>query len=426
MKDLVHSIPVRVPYGRKWIEFELSPDKIMTQADLKPKQAAKSPIAEVKKALRNPLRYPRLKEFVKKGETIIIVVNDVTRPTPTSTILPPLLRELKDAQISREDIKIIVATGLHEKNTKMEIRRIVGREVFDAYDVACHDPEDYESLISLGKTTRGTRLIFNKNAVKADVRVLTGHVEPHQLAGYTGGAKSLLPGLSSKETIEANHSLLLDSKARAGLVVGNPIREDIEESLKVFGPTFLLNVVLNHKNELVKAVSGDVLSAHRRCVKISNDISKVYVRDLADIVIASPGGFPKDIDLYQAQKAITQAERAVRKGGVIILVAKCEKGLGNRLFREWMSASSHPRDIIERMRREGFKMGAHKAFQFARHMMNADLIILSEICDKVLEEMHLNPASSIEETLEMAYEKVGKEAMVTILPHASSSLVFGP
>ena len=234
------------------------------------------------------------------------------------------------------------------------------------------------------------------------------------------------PGLSCSKSIEANHSLLLEPNARADVISGNPVREDIEESVKVFGPLFLLNVVLNSKNEMVSAVAGDIFAAHRRCVKICEEISGVHVPRLADIVIASPGGFPKDIDLYQAQKALTQAERAVKRGGVIILVARCEKGLGNTLFQEWMCAANRPEEIIERMRREGFKIGAHKAFQFARHMMHADLIIVSDILDKILEEMHLTPATSIEEALEMAYKKVGKKAEVTVLPHASSSIVFIP
>jgi len=413
---------VQIPYGEGSLSLEIPSDTMISVADLRIVNPTRPPDAEVRRALKNPVSLS-LESLVKKDGKIVIVVNDITRPTPTSKILPPLLHELRSIGAHKDNIEIMVAPGMHRVNTEDEMRRIVGSEVFNEYQVVCHNPDE-DKLAYLGRTSRGTKLIFNEKAVRADLRILTGNVEPHQLAGYTGGAKSLLPGLSCRESIEANHSLLLEPNVRVGSIRGNPIREDIEESLKVLGPTFLLNVVLNMRNEVVAASAGDAIKAHRRCVEICNRISEVNVPGKADIVIASPGGFPKDIDLYQAQKALTPAERAVRRGGVIILAAECRGGLGNELFREWMCEAKSPSDIIERMRREGFILGAHKAFLFARHMMNADLIIVSDIPSGILEEMHLTPASSIDEALEMAYKKVGRDAKITVLPHASSSIIL--
>ena len=412
---------ISVPYGTDNLDFELPPDKIVAVADLPAAAAAENPLLEVERALKAPVSSPPLRELAKKGHKVVIVVNDITRPTPTALILQPILDELKQAGIREAETQIIVATGLHEANSDKEMERVVGPFVFDRYEVTCHNPE--EKTVFLGTSSRGTPLAFNRDAVKADLRILTGSIEPHQLAGYTGGAKSLLPGLSSRETIEKNHSLLLDHNVAAGLITKNPLRKEIDESVGLFGATFLLNVVLNLRDEIVGAVAGDVIEAHRQGAEVCNRVSRVYVPGLADIVIASPGGFPEDIDLYQGQKAVTQAEKAVKRGGVIILVSKCERGLGDGLFREWMCEEKRPEDIIERMRREGFKMGAHKAFLFARTMLNVDLIVVSDIPDKALEEMHLTPASSIEEALELAYRKVGRDSKVTVLPNASRSLV---
>jgi len=414
-----------IPYGREELELNLTDDKVLTFADQKPTRP-KHPVSEIKKALETPVSSLPLRKLTKEGKRVVVLVNDITRSTPTSILLPFILKELELGKVNREDIQIIVATGLHRINTEEEIRKIVGEEVFEVYRTTCHNPEDAENLVSVGVTRLGTQLIFNKKVVEADLRVLTGDIEPHQLAGFTGGAKSILPGVSSTESIEKNHSLLMNTNVRAGVIEGNPLREDIDESINFLGQSFLLNLVLNSKNELVRAVAGNVLRAHRQGVKVCTEISKVHVPELADIVVASPGGFPKDIDLYQAQKAITQAENAVKRGGVVILVAKCEEGVGNELFREWMSTYDDPKEIMEHMKNEGFKMGAHKAFLFARSMVNVDLIIVSDIRDKILEEMHLKAAKNLSEALELAYNRVGARGKVTILPHASSNIIFSP
>ena len=284
----------------------------------------------IKRALENPIKSRRLCEIVKPDSKVAIVVSDITRPTPTAKLLTPLLDELYLGGTKDENITVVFALGLHRNQTEEESRKLVGEEIYKKIRCIQHDTGRCRRI---GMPSRGTPIEIFEDILNADVVIGTGSIEFHYYAGYSGGAKSVLPGVSSRETVITNHKMMIDEKAVSGRVDG-PVRQDMEEAAKIFGLDFILNVVLDSKKEIVAAVAGDFIEAHRKGVEVVDSMYKVPVEP-ADAVIVSCGGFPKDINLFQANKALDNATQAVKRGGSIILVAECAEGIGNQVYECW-------------------------------------------------------------------------------------------
>ncbi|HEX2923290.1 MAG TPA: nickel-dependent lactate racemase, partial [Chloroflexota bacterium] len=353
----------------------------------------------------------------------VVVVSDGTRAVPNGTILPPLLSRMEAAGIPREGITILVGTGLHRPTREAELPALLGPEICARYRVAVHDARDREQLAYLGQTSRGTPIWINRSYVNSRLRVLTGMIEPHQFVGFTGGAKSVAIGLAGAETIAGNHALLQDPRSQIGVYAGNPAREEMEEILESVGADLAVNVILNNDKEIVELLAGPAREVQRTGVVHSAELCQVPLHHPFDIVIASPGGFPKDREMYQAQKAVAHAALAVREGGTIILVAECPEGSGEDRFEEWMSAASDPSDVLERFRREGFQTGAHKAFLLCRSMVRAKLLLVSDrmpadLARRLLLELHRTPESALAAAL--AYH--GENASIAVMPKASSTI----
>jgi len=370
--------------------------------------------AEIRRALAEPIGAPRLRELAAAASSAVIVVSDVTRPCPSHKFLPALLEELRP--LPPEAVTIVFALGGHRPHTAEEQRALVGEEVA-ASGVRLLDL-DRDDCVPVGTTSRGTPLAVFRPYLKAGLRVCTGNIDYHYFAGFSGGAKAVVPGICTYDTIRANHGMMLHERAKAGVLEGNPVREDIDEAGGLIGIDFILNVVLDEERRVVRAVAGDYLAAHRAGVAFYDARCDLRVDEAADVVVASPGGTPKDMNLYQAQKTLDNVAGAVRDGGVIVLVARCEEGLGNAVFEEWMTGMRAPHDLVDRIRRE-FVLGGHKAAAIAALLERVDLHVVSDLPGDLVRAMHMTPFDDVGAAVTAAVARAGRDARVLVLPHGS-------
>ena len=280
------------------------------------------------------------------------------------------------------------------------------------------DPDD---CVSYGTTSRGTPVDITRVVAEADRRICLGNIEYHYFAGYSGGAKAIMPGVSTRAAIQANHSRMVLPECCAGNLETNPLRLDIEEAGAMVGVDFILNVVLSEHKEILKAVAGDVTKAHRAGCAFLDTLYRKELTEAADIVLVSQGGAPKDLNLYQTQKALDNAKHAVRDGGIIILIGSCREGLGERTFEEWMTTAPTARSLIERIQRE-FKLGGHKAAAIAMVLERVEVDLVSELDDDFVRSLFLVPQPSAQTALDHAFEKLGPDARVLSMPYGGSTL----
>jgi nickel-dependent lactate racemase len=370
--------------------------------------------AEIRRALAEPIGAPPLRELAAEARSAAIVVSDITRPCPSWMFLPALLDEL--APLPPANVTILFALGGHRTHTPEEQARLVGEEVM-ASGVRLLDLEAAE-CVPVGTTSRGTRLEVFKPYLDAELRICTGNIEYHYFAGFSGGAKAVVPGLCSYAAIRDNHSMMLAPTARAGILEGNPVREDIDEAGGLIGVDYLFNVVLDEHKRIICAVAGNYLEAHRAGVEFYDRRCDLRVDEAADVVIASPGGRPKDINLYQAQKTLDNVAGAVRKGGAVILAARCQEGFGQRAFEEWMRGMGTPQVLVDRIQRE-FVLGGHKAAAIAGLLTKVDVLLVSEFPDEVVRSMCMQPFASVDEAVAAALARYGDEARFLVVPHGS-------
>ena len=373
---------------------------------------------EVRRALASPIGTPRLRDIVKKGETVAVVTSDVTRPMPSAVVLPAVLEELDAAGVDRRDVTVVFGLGSHRHQTEAEMRRLVGDAVFDS--VRCVD-SDVDDCVHMGDTSFGTPVDIFRPVAEADRRILLGNIEYHYFAGYSGGAKALMPGVSTRAAIQANHARMVEETSRAGNLDTNALRADIEEAGRLCGADFILNVVLSEHKEIIRAVAGDMVAAHRAGCAFLDTLYLKKIPARADIVVTSQGGAPKDLNLYQTQKALDNAKHAVKKGGTVIVVGSCREGIGERVFEEWIQAAPDAHSMIDRVKRD-FQLGGHKAAAIAMVLENADIVLVSEMPEETVRAAFLTPARSAQEALDAALQKYGEDATVIVMPHGGSTL----
>jgi len=420
----VATLKFSIPYGDGELPFELPEqnllDVVRPGCDLGEEQAPpKAPSdseeqAEIRRALAEPIGAPRLRELAAAASSAVVVASDITRPCPSYKFLPALLDEL--APLPPQSITVLFALGGHRKHTPEEQAQLVGPEVV-ARGVRLLDLDATE-CVPVGSTTRGTRLEVFKPYLDADLRVCTGNIEYHYFAGFSGGAKAVVPGLCSYAAIRDNHSMMLQPTARAGILEGNPVRDDIDEAGGLIGIDFILNVVLDEQKRVIHAVAGHYSEAHRQGVRLYDERCDLKIERAADVVIASPGGKPKDINLYQAQKTLDNVGGAVRKGGAVILVARCREGFGQRAFEEWMCGMGTPQVLVDRIQRE-FVLGGHKAAAIAGLLTDVDVYLVSDFPGDVVRSMCMQPFATVDEAVQAALARYGQGAKFLVVPHGS-------
>ena len=372
---------------------------------------------EVIRALNEPIGTRKLSELAAGKKKVAIVSSDITRPMPTWVALPPVLDELDRAGVRREDVTVVLALGSHRAHTEAEKKKLLG-ECYGA--VRCVDSSD-EGYVHMGVTPRGTPVDIARAVAEADFRICMGNIEYHYFAGYSGGAKAIMPGVSTRDAIQANHRHMVEDGAVAGRLEGNPLREDIEAALDCCPVDFIVNVVLDEHKQIVRAVAGDVTLAHREGCRFLDRFYRKEIPQLADIVVVSQGGAPKDLNLYQTQKALDNAKHAVKPGGVVVLVGSCREGLGEKTFEEWMTGAQTPEELVDRIRRD-FKLGGHKAAAIALVLRNAEIYLVSEMEDAFVESIFMKPFHTVQEAVDAAFAAKGPDARVLVMPYGGSTL----
>ena len=405
-------------YGKTTQTVVLPDENVMGVLVSNEMEHARTGADAVKYALENPIGAVKLEQLAKPGQKIVIITSDISRPLPSYDVVPSVLERLFAAGCRKEDITLVFGLGSHRPHTEEEMRHLVGDYVFETIHCMDSTPND---CVHMGTTSRGTPVDITRVVAEADFRIALGNVEFHYFAGYSGGAKALMPGVSTPQAIQCNHRLMVDENACAGKLKGNPIREDIEEAGAICGLDYIVNVVLDEHKHIVYAAAGDVTDAHRDACRY---LDKMYRKDIpakADIVLVSQGGAPKDANLYQTQKALDNAKHAVKKGGTIILMGACGEGLGSATFAKWFEEAESAHSMVERIGRE-FQLGGHKAAAIAMVLENAQIDLVSEMDDEFVRGLFLNPMPSAQAALDAAFERYGKDATVLAMPYGGATL----
>jgi nickel-dependent lactate racemase len=412
-------VEVWLPYSDTEVVARVPDENFMGVVDGEDMEGVADPHREIEQALNRPLGGKRLEDCVKPGQKVAIVVDDKTRPAPNPLMLPPLLARLNRLGVDDEAITLIIGCGAHRMRPE-DAPSVVGAEVHRRVRTVVHDCHASD-LVNIGRTRYKNAIFINRAYAEADVRILTGDVELHYFAGYGGGRKSVLPAICGFEAIQRNHRLLLHRRAKTGILDGNPVHLDMVDAVHLAEVDFTLNVVLNAKRELVKAVAGEVEAVFMDAVHLVDALYKVPVAEKADIVLVSPGGYPADIDLYQAYKGIDSALNVVKDGGVIVLAAECPEGHGNGTFHEWMVRFKDRRSAERELRRR-FAFGGHKAYYLMKALERVQIILVSTLPDYTSSVFKLRSEKTLNKAVKTALRTVGKKATVLAIPHATTTL----
>ena len=390
-------------------------------------------------ALDNPVESLTLEDMIVAIPTqarryrVAIGVDDFTRPTPTRKALLPLLARLEAAGVRDDEIVIIFATGSHRAQTDDERAFLVGVDVLARYRCVDHDAYDTPNLVDLGTTRAGTPVVMNRLAVEAGLRLLIGFVKPHCMAGYAGGGKTLLPGMCSIETINVNHGFVSTAHPRslAGVIEGNPIRADIEEVSDWLGATFILNMVVNNRKEVLAAYAGHVVAAHRKAVAVLDQLARVAVPETADIVIGA-ASFPTDNSLYQNSNVVMNIGRVerpiIKPGGTIIMSGRCPEGIGTQAFYDLVRTADSPAYLLECIAKSPtYLKDQYVAQMWAIMNQMYRIIVVSEgISDSVAAQMWVRRAPDLDTALAWAVVERGAGARVAVLPEAAYTIAERP
>lgn len=405
------------PYGESYIKASIPERNIAMVLTRGHEEGLANETEAIIAALRNPTGQKPLNECVSRESKVVLIVTDNTRACPDDRLLPPILREL-ERKVPRENITIIIALGLHTPLSESEMIKKLGREIVSNYRVVNHDPDQ---VVSLGKTSRGTPIEVNRQVVEADFRISTGFIEPHFFAGFSGGRKSIAPGVSGRRAICHNHGfdMIEHPLSQAGILKGNPIHEDMVEQARAAGLNFIVNVLLNGDKQITHVFAGDPVEAHEQGCEMERRLAGVKVHEKADITITSNTGAPLDLDLYQACKGIDNAARITREGGVIIMVSACNKGVGSEAFRQMHMGVCSAEEALCKIREEGHAGGHWQNQILARAQLSREVYLVSDLDDETVSKMLMAPVGSIEEGLEKAFQKLGREARTAIMPQGS-------
>ena len=418
-----------LPYDRKQISIEID-DRNFAGALVSRVEAYNPGSSQkelVEASLDNTIGSPKLEELVKGKKNIVIISSDHTRPVPSKIITPILLRRIRSAQPDA-NIKILVATGFHRPSTRQELIDKYGQEIVDHEQIVMHVSTDEASMVKIGTLPSGGECIVNRVAVEADLLLAQGFIESHFFAGFSGGRKSVLPGISSYKTIMANHcsEFIASPKARAGNLEDNPIHRDMLYAAKTAGLKFIVNVVLNGKKEVIGSFAGDLEAAHAKGTEFLSSLARAD-RINCDIAVVTNGGYPLDQNIYQAVKGMSSAEATNKEGGVIIMIAGLADGHGGVGFYNNLAQSKSPQDFLDRVvhtDRSHTVPDQWEAQILARILSHHHVIMVSDLVNpKIVTNMHMDLAKTFDEALGRAFSIQGKDAKVTVIPDGLAVIV---
>jgi nickel-dependent lactate racemase len=409
---------MKLKYGRKNLEFEIESSRVLDILKANEKEGLADPMSAVEDSLEDSIGSAPLSELLQLREIneLVIIVNDVTRFTPYNYMLPPLLKTIAEAGIKKEQVTFVIATGVHSAHSAEQNREIFGREIDSSYNFIHHNCD--QNLADLGKLSTGNQLKINKKVAEADFVITTGVILPHYMAGFSGGRKSILPGVAGRDSIENNHAMMVEVIEEQPALENNPISREMFEAAEMLGVDYILNVVTNSEREIVKVVAGDYRQAWEAGIDISAEMYHLNLAEKADAAVVSSGGFPRDINIYQAQKALDHADHAVKKGGTIIWVAECSEGYGEERFEKWMNEAQKPEDNVDRIK-DKFLIGGHKAFAISKVAAEKEIILISSLTKERTENIFASKMENIQKAVDFLKEKHGADYSVYIMPQGS-------
>ena len=414
---------IEIPYSTKSLKIEIH-DKnlkgiLVSKANSYRANYSQSDIVNI--ALDHPIGSKSIEELVKDKHNMVIITSDHTRPVPSKITMPILLERIRKVNPNIA-IKILIATGFHRPTTKEEMVNKFGQNIVDNEEIINHVSTDESSLINVGTLPSGGKLYLNKLAMETELLIAEGFIEPHFFAGFSGGRKSVLPGIASAKTIMANHcsEFINSNHARTGIIKDNPIHKDMLYAAEKAKLAFILNVVIDEDKNIINAFTGDSKLAHEEGCKFVMDLSSVESVQ-ADIVVSSNGGYPLDQNIYQSVKGMTAAEATCRKGGVIIMIAACNDGHGGKSFYETLANSKGPKELLEKILKVPRNETIPDQWEIqilARILSEYTVIFVTDMCDpNMIKSMHMKHAYTFDEALKLAYDIKGKDAEVVVIPN---------
>ena len=420
---------IDIPYSNKTLKINIEDKNLKGILESKANnyRASISQDEIVNKALDNPVGSKSLEELVKGKNNMVIITSDHTRPVPSKITMPILLKRIRKVN-PNINIKILIATGFHRPTTKEEMINKFGKTIAENEQIINHISTDESTLVNVGTLPSGGELYLNKLAMETELLISEGFIEPHFFAGFSGGRKSILPGIASAKTIMANHcsEFINSSKARTGIIKDNPIHKDMLYAAEKANLAFILNVVIDEDKNIINAFAGDSKLAHEEGCKFVMELSSVKSIP-SDIVVSSNGGYPLDQNIYQSVKGMTAAEATCRKGGVIIMIAACNDGHGGQSFYDNVAQAKNPQELLDKVLTVPRNETIPDQWEFqilARILCNYTVIMVTDMCDPdMIKSMHMKHAYTFEEALEMAYKIKGKDAEVVVIPNGVGVVV---
>lgn len=419
------NMEILIPYGRSKKKITIAENRIekIVHCRLNEYRPEKSEQELIRDAMACPIGSSTLRELAQNRKKVVIIASDHTRPVPSRLIMPEMLREIREGNPEAE-ITILIATGCHRETSREELVGKFGEEIVEKENIVVHDC-DSNDMTFLGYLPSGGELWINSIAANADLLVSEGFIEPHFFAGYSGGRKSVLPGIAKRETVYANHcaEFINSSEARCGVLDDNPIHRDMIYAAEQAHLAYIVNVVINSAHEVVGAFAGDVNKAHRAGCEFLDQLSRECPVQ-ADIVVTSNNGYPLDQNIYQAVKGLCTAADCVKENGVIIMFAECEDGIGGEGFYRTFKEAASAREVLEEI--SAVPQSETKADQWqsqilARILCKCSVIFVSAADDQIVRDLHMIPASSFEEALQKAEEITGEESRIVFVPEGITS-----
>ena len=419
---------IQLPYGRGRLAGILPDDRVkaVLKSGIDAYRPAAGPRELVEESLRSPIGSSPLHELSRGKRRVVLLASDHTRPVPSKIIVPQMLEEIRRGNPEAE-ITILIATGCHRGPTREELEEKFGPQIVSKEHIFIHDSADEAVMVDMGTLPGGGKLLLNRLAVQADLLVSEGFIEPHFFAGFSGGRKSVLPGVAGRETVYANHCarFIDDPNARCGILEGNPIHQDMLFAAQKANLAFIVNVVIDSAHRVIASFAGDCDQAHREGTKFLEGLCRVPAVP-ADIVITTNNGYPLDQNIYQTVKGLCTAEAAAKPGGVIIMAAACEDGAGGEAFFQTFAQDRDADHILKQIRAVPAEKTQADQWQsqiFARILSHFQVIFISQAPDEMVRAFHMTPAHSLEQALKQAEELLGYAGSITVIPEGISTII---
>jgi lactate racemase len=417
---------IQLAYGQAGLTIDIPDGNLAGVLSMRGAPAIAHAELEVRRSLDHPLGGLPLRALAAGKKSACIVVCDVTRPVPNTILVPALLEVLAEAGISRDRTSILVATGLHRPSTAGELVQMLGEDILRSYRIVNHRARIREEQQDLGRTPEGVPVFIDREYCQADLKITTGFIEPHLMAGFSGGRKLIAPGCAGEETIKALHSprFIEDPRCREGIIDGNPLHGQLLAIAQLAGHDFILNVSLDAERNITGVFAGDPLEAHAAGVAHVRKAVSVHVREPVDVVVTTSAGYPLDLTFYQAVKGITAAASIVKKGGMLVLAAACTEGLGSEEFTAMATGYSSPAAFLGSLQDQPVRIDQWQLEECARVARDIDVVLVADgIPGAQRDRLFVRSVASVEAAVGEGLARFGREASIAVIPKGPYTLV---